>query len=326
MRKLLFSGMLLILIAMVFISPFVTPAVAQEGKVVLIPLGHGEGTKLLDLFVGNLTEWGYTVKFANGTINSTILDGVDILLLGSVWGANYTDAEVNAVKNWFEEGGKAIWVAGDSDYGGGNYIITNANKMLEAINSHIRVEPTSVEDPASNCGAAYRVAANVTNTDDSVASKLVEGVEHPILFHGPSILYGVKDDGTAVALEEESIENVHWVLKTSKYGVINDHDEIPPVAHENGQEGSFVVMAVEMYAGPASNNKIVVSSASPYGDYQPMFSWTYKNVTLDGPTLVKNTIDWMAQVEAPTNWTLYIGVGVGIIVVIAVVIILLKRK
>ena len=327
-RKIIASTILCLLVILFFAAPLFSSVAAQEKPVIAFTLGHGEGDFLLAELVDNLTAMGFECKFINDTIDASDLEGVDILILGSIWGEEntYSDSEINAIKAWFEEGKKAIWVAGDSDYGGGNYIIENANKILEAIGAHIRVEPTSVEDPESNCAAAYRVAANVTNKEDKVVAEIVEGVEKPVLFHGPSILYGLKD-GNPVALEEETIKNVYWVMKTSAAGVINDHDDIMPKAHENGQEGSFVVMAVELYAGPKSNNKIVVSSAAPYGDYRPMFIDEYKDVLLDGPILVKNTIEWMAKVEAPTPWTLYIVVGVAVIVVVvAVVVVMTKRK
>ena len=305
-------------------------AYAADTVKVVVVTAHNEGDPTAQGFKDNLTAWGFTVVEADTEINSSILEGAQILMMGSPYfGANYTSAEIQAVVNWFNEGGKTIWVAGDSDYeeAGGKYFSNNTNWVLEAIGSHLRVEPASVEDPESNAGASYRVVANVTNTEDEVTAPLVENVSK-VLCHGPTFLYGVLDDGTPVALENTTIENVHWVLKTSPAGVVVENDPTKTaVAHEVDQVGSFVVVAIEMYAGPKGNNKIIVSGAAPYGDYRPLITPEYHDVQLDGIQFMHNMMNWAKVVEEkPMDWTLYGIAGAVVAVVIVVVVLLMKKK
>jgi len=285
---------------------------------IVIDLSHGQGPsngnwtghKLEALtadFEGNLSVVkGYEVVWAT-ELTESVLANAQFLFLGSVYGKNLSDHEVDVIVNWFRQGEKTIWVGTDSDYGGARYIVDNTNRVLRAIGSKIRAEPTSVEDPFSNCAGAYRVRANVTNTGDSEVAGIVSGVNATkgVLFHGPTILYGFVD-GVAVSLETTNIENVHWVMKTGPSGIIVDHDFtiMPPVAHDDGQEGSFVIMAVEKYAGPNENCKIIVTGENPYGGYQPGFSAEYYGYDLEGPSVVMNAVDWGVLVESASDKTM----------------------
>jgi hypothetical protein len=298
-----------------FTTAMVSPVKATSKLKIVIDLSHGQGpsdgnwtgNKLEALhadFEGNLSVVkGYDVVWATELTESVLADA-QFLFLGSVYGENITDDELDVIVDWFRQGEKTIWVGTDSDYGGARYIVDNTNKVLRAIGSKIRAEPTSVEDPFSNCASAYRVRANVTNTEDAEVAGIVAGVNATkgVLFHGPTLLYGFVD-GVAVSLETTSIDNVYWVMKTGASGIVVDHDNIiqPPVAHEDTQEGSFVMMAVEKYAGPSEDCKIIVTSENPYGGYQPGFSSVYYDYPLDGPTLVMNAVDWGVMVESASD-------------------------
>ncbi len=295
-----------------------TPVNATSRLKIVIDLSHGQGPAsgdwtgnkleaLMADFEGNLTVVkGYDVVWAT-EISEAVLADAQFLFLGSVYGKNLTDHEVDVIVDWFQQGEKTIWVSSDSDYGGYNYIIENTNRVLRGIGSKIRAEPTSVEDPFSNCASSYRVRANVTNTGDPEVAGIVAGVEaaNGVLFHGPTILYGFMD-GVAVPLETTTIPNVHWVMKTGPSGILVDKDPTinPPVAHEDGQEGSFVIMAVEKFAGPNGDCKIIVTGENPYGGYQPGFSSEYYGYALDGPSLVMNAVDWGVEVESASDATM----------------------
>jgi len=286
-------------------------AIAAPKLKIVIDLSHGQGPSTGDWtghklereaanFEGNLTAKGYQVVWAT-EISESVLADAQFLFLGSVYGKNLTDAEVDVIVNWFRQGEKTIWVAADSDYGGYRYIVDNTNKVLRTIGSKIRAEPTAAQDPYANCGkAGYRLRANVTNVVDSEVAAIVSGVDNKkgVLFHGPTILYGFVN-GTAVALETTKVKNVYWVMKTGASGIIVDADPTVrlPIAHEDGQQGSFVIMAVERYAGPNGNCKIIVTGENPYGGYQPMFSSAYYGEALDGSNLVMNAVSWGVKVE-----------------------------
>lgn len=320
-----------------YTSIFPISQAAAKGVKIGFALGHGEAGRADTLpelanLEGNLTAAGDSILEIKGPLNSSVLADVQFLMLGSVFRKNYTSDEVAAVKSWFETGRKTIWVASDSDYGGGHYIILNSNRMLEAIGSKIRVEPTQVLDPVSNAKADYRVVANVLNTGDSEVASIVKGAGGT-LYHGPTILAGIQD-AKWVALETTKVENVFWVVKTSADSVVTDTDlpkgaEFGPKAHDNGAKGNFVIFAVERFAGPQKSSKVIVTGSTPYGDYEPIYKTSYYNVSLTGPTLVLNAIQWGEVIEEPSFFTLtniaLIAVVVAVVVV-AVGVVALRRR
>jgi hypothetical protein len=278
---------------------------------VVIDLSHGQGPSdgdwtghkleaLVANFEGNLTAKGLEVVWATKLDEATLADA-QFLFLGAPYKANFTDTELEAITRWFNQGEKTIWVGGDDDYGGST-APDEMNRVLRAIGSKIRLEPTGWEDPITNCGAGYRPRANVTNMDDAEVAGIVAGVDptNGVLMHGPGILYGFYN-GMAVPLETMMVPNVYWVMKSGGSAIIVDHDLNPPKVHENGQQGSVVAMAVEKYVCSKGNSKVIVSSENPYGGYQPMFSSTYYDITLDGPTLVMNAVDWGLNIESASD-------------------------
>ncbi len=331
-KRKLISTTLIALMIISFAAPFIftnVQAAETTNITIVIDASHGEisskSEALTNQLIGNLTAKGYNVIVAKGGINATVLENATALLVGAVYGANFTSAEILAIKNWYNTGNKFIWVNGDSDYSG-NYIVKNSNDILAAIGAHLRVEPTSVEDPESNCGAGYRVVANVTNNDPTVAP-IVKDVSK-VLFHGPSILYGINADGDPVALENTTLPNVYWIMKTSPAGIIVDHDLVSPVAHTVNQEGSFVIFAVELAAGPKANNVVMVSGAAGYGDYEPMFSDLYHDVNLTGSALVKQAIDYGVTKCQPAMGIdpMIITAAIGAVVVVVIIAAVLKKK
>lgn len=291
---------------------FNIPISNAQDSTIAFALGQGQGDKLLTELKGNLTALGYTIATDITEITESALADVDVLVLGAVYGANFTQDEVSAIATWFNLGEKGLWVGGDSDYGGYTYINDNMNDVLAAVSSGMRIEPTSVEDPESNCASAYRVAGSVVNTEDSEVADIVSGVSLA-LFHGPSILYAIED--STVSKLDSSVENVFWVMQTSGAGVVVDHDLIEPFAHENGEEGHLVLMGAEIYAGSGSNCKIIAAGASPYGDYQPICTDEYKGVTLQGMLLIVQSIEWLATVLAPAPAPLIPGFPIEAIII-----------
>jgi hypothetical protein len=319
---------------------------AQDGGKIVFDYSHGQFNDAVygnasypaaDYWLKeNLTDMGYEVVEAFNGLNDSVLSDAQGLILGGMYGETngFLASEVEAVANWFNGGNKFLWVGSDSDFGGASYISTNMSWILEEVGSHVYPEPTSVEDPESNCDASYRVVANVTSDHQNV-TELVAGTDK-VLMHGPTTLYGstsaASDQGT-VALEDTEIENVWPVLYYSPAAIVTDADLVPPVAHESGDEGSHIAMTVEVYAGQRESGIIAVSGASPYGDYRPMYASSYKNVTLSGYNVVKKTIDWGME-TAPTfenvspgiDWLLVGGIIGVIAVVIIILAIVMKRR
>jgi hypothetical protein len=335
MKRKLATALLVVALCMPLLGLAPKAVNAQATKIV-IDYSHGQyKSSIYDVWdkwmIDNLTDAGYNVVEAWGGLNATVLDGASALLIGSTFNGLITNAEVTAISEWFAAGNVFLWVAGDSDYYGSN-INDNATKVLEAVGSHIYPDGCDITDLESNAGGDYRPVANETS-DDAFVEDIVAGVTK-VLCHGPTTLYGstTADPATGiVALETTSIANVYPVLYYSEAAKIKNNDLIDPVAHTEGEEGSWLCMAVEVYAGTAMTSAIAVSGASPYGDYQPMYTDEYYGNTLDGYELVEQTIDWGIEwAEAatpPTDMTMILLLGgVGVVAIVIIVAIIFMRK
>jgi hypothetical protein len=322
-----------VLIAALFVPFLFAPAKAQAGGNILIDIYHGQYSSYVygyeDAWLDdNLTAAGYTVDFNNATITASALSDVDAFLVGSQYRDTnaFSASEITAIGNWFNEGGKFLWVGCDSDYGGYQYINDNMTAILAACGSHVYPEPISVSDSYSNCNASYRVIANVTSTNAFVAP-IVDGVSR-VLMHGPTCLYGSTsgDGANPVNLETGSVTNVYPVLYYGGSATIGDSDLVAPLAHSDGDEGSFVAMTVEMSAGEAATGVIMVSGASPYGDYKPMYADEYYGVGLSCPALVLLAIEFGMNPPAGMDFMLIAAIGGAVVVVIIIIVIVMKKK
>jgi hypothetical protein len=311
---------------------------------IVFDMGHGQYTDTIfaaeDAWLeNNLTAMGFNVIWAWGGLNDTILEDATGLMIGGIYGSTngFTAAEITAVSDWFNEGNKFLWVGSDSDFSGYAYINNNASLILDAVGSHVYPEAISISDAYSNCNASYRVVANGTSTDPFVAS-IVDGVDG-VLMHGPTSLYGSTSgaEGTdVVALENTTIENVYPLMYYGASATITDSDLVPPLAHNDGESGKFVATTIEINAGEDGTGVIVVSGASPYGDYQPMTTNEYYGVAMTGMTFVTQVIgfgmDFAMFPYEPTpapfaiDPMLLLAIGVGVVVLIIIVVVVVKRK
>lgn len=333
-RRAFTLGILGALMAALLIGP--APVTAAGTGTIVFDYSHGqENSNLInttDLWLANnLTDLGYTVVWAKGGINSSVMDGAVGFVAGSIYGTSngYTTSEISALEDWYADGRKFAWIGYDSDYGGNQYINDNMTALLEAMGSHVYGEPLSVEDPESNAGAGYRPVASVTS-DDAFVAPIVEGIEK-VLMHGPTCLYGSDSDTPGegvdtVALETESIENVYPFLYYSPDATIVNGDLIDGYEHEEGDTGSFVAATIEINAGETGDNVIIVSGASPYGDYRPMFESEYYDVELS-EMIVPQAIDFGMNQAQAQDMTLILVIGaIGAVVVVIIIIAVMRRK
>ncbi|MHA1613427.1 MAG: hypothetical protein ACTSYJ_01170 [Candidatus Thorarchaeota archaeon] len=296
----LFASILAIPTAQAAVTPFAT----APGTIVF-DYSHGQESSsgtvaALDAFLeANLTAMGFDVVWARGGINATILTDAVAFVAGSIYGAGngYLAAEITAIDEWFNAGNKFMWIGYDSDYTSapdqGQMNNDNMTLILEAVGSHVYGEPAAIEDPISSCGSGYRAIANTTTTNLDLAA-FVQGVTG-VMMHGPTLLYGSEAGAwntSAVALETTEIDNVYPLLYYGGNATIMNGDLIDPIAHDEGDVGSFVATTLELNAGTDGSSALVVSGASPYGDYRPMFTDLYYNVTMDGNNFVKNTLKY----------------------------------
>jgi len=179
---------------------------------------------------------------------------------------SYSEAEVTAINDWLDEGGKTIWLCGDSDYGSDYLRIDTTNALLEDIGSVLRVEHCATQDPVSNGGAAYRVLS-VTDNIAEEFEFLAVGVDRA-LTHSPGPLTAYSG-GRYWALAEEQPDDVYVLLTTSEAGQIVD--ENPPLSEsvEPGDDGPFVTVAVEV--DWTKGNMVILEGEAPFASYMPMY-------------------------------------------------------
>ena len=269
---------------------------AQDQVVtVAVDLSHGESDKYLDYIMGNITFVNW-IKIDAG-INSSVLSNVDVLILGQPT-TGLAAEEVAAVMDWLNTGNKVLWVASDSDYGGGPSSQAAANDLLEAVGAKLRIETGAVYDDIFNAGAYYRVLGVMRpdNIPGMATDILAENITKPILFHGPSVIIWVDEDGNPHDPVTEIFPGLIRIAWTSGNAYIADN-EAPALILYNpfvDRNREFVMLAAEYWQD--SNVLIVASGESPYGDYEPGWSWSYHGVDLDGPQYVTNMIRWFTHI------------------------------
>jgi len=248
----------------------------------------------LDAIMKNITEVDWVV--VTGELKAADLTGASMLILVKVdYSLNYTKAELDAIKAWYDTGGKAIWVAGDSDYLPDQQPrIPTGNAVLEKIGSVLRFEDCEAVDPVSSAGADYRVLG-VSELCDKEVDFIVAGVTRA-LFHGPGIVVGYSG-GKYLKLEKEKPAGVYMIMSTSSNGRCDDLNPPKPAIHTAGEKGNFPLMVMQLDF--AKKNVIIASSDAPFDHYDAMYMpelRNYKRYAVDypqqGARLFKNIIDF----------------------------------
>jgi len=296
MKKKILSILLLTTLALSLCS-VAAPTLAANPKVVVHLKGALEPDTQLTYVMSNMSWVSWSVVY--GDIGASELTGANMLIMIQADSSlEYSDAELSKIKSWFEEGGKAIWVAADSDFGNDAMRQASANSALEYIGSALRFEASSTEDPVSNGGAPYRVLGVSDNVDPEFAH-LVSGVERG-LYHGPGFIIGY-EGGAYVALETDAPDGVYIIMTTSEAGVVVDNSEPSPEVHEAGDEGSFPVMALEVDYD--SGNIVIATGDAPFGQYMGLYKPEMLRADRygadanpqQGGRLFENIIDYVTQ-------------------------------
>jgi carbohydrate-binding DOMON domain-containing protein len=319
MKILVTSIILALLLATI---PVLTISNAQVGTITIaVDLGHGEKDKYLNYIMGNITQVTidgktYSVKWVtignNTPITPDLLANVDILLIGQPT-TGFTPDEMNAILDWLKKGNKALYVAGDSDYGSGPASISAVNDLLEYIGVKLRLEHAGVySDPNytytykgkvyPTCAAAYyRMLAFVEpdNVPYLFTSMLDEGITKPILMHGPTVLIFVDETG---AYHDPVNETYPGLIRIAWYHMAYITDNQPPAPYiydpllygQGTGNWSFIGYAAEYW--DKYNSVVTVAGESLYGDYEPAWASSYYGVELDGPKFVTNLVAWWVKI------------------------------
>lgn len=299
----------ILLLLLLPLSSLVAAAAESQPLVkvtVAVDLAHGESDKYLNYIMGNITFVNW--KIINTTITSDMLSGVDILLIGQPRVAFAPD-ELEAISSWLNTGRKVLYIAGDSDYGGGPATIDAVNKLLEYIGAKLRLEQASVYSSEDQnytykgvtyptvAKAYYRMLAFVEpdNIPELYTWILDQGVTKPILMHGPGAVIWVDENGVYHNPVNETFPGlirIAWFHKA----YIGDNNPPPPYVYNPIMYGQgaglfdFIGYAAEYWKD--KNVVITVASESLYGDYEPAWASSYYGVDLDGPRFVENLFKW----------------------------------
>jgi len=285
--------------------------VFASAATVAVDLAHGENDKYL---VGDVidrdtnetlaqgiiptittVDWAYIgdpaqadvlgIKNLGDKITYDSLKDVKVLIIGQP-SSPFDPEEIEAIAQWFSEGGKVLWVAGDSDYGSGVQVQEYVDTLLDQLGVRLRLDLASVEDPQSNAGAGYRVIG-IVNPDENTPDRdmLVQGFQHDgkVLYHGPGVVAWVDENGDWHPLVDGEVpEGVYRIVKTSEAGTIVENNDPAANIYLAGDEGVFTLLAAEMVPGESGTNVLIVSGESPYGDYEPTWSPKYHGVARYG--------------------------------------------
>lgn len=345
MERRIFPLLLLGLLLVSMLSASGAQAARDTGPVVLVDLSHGEASTGLDTMFKVLPEFQWVVLvpseedannlplvvqvLAKEIWVGTLADVADMLGLvdGIIVGqpaAQFTPDEIAVLVDWFYSDSnkiKFIWLAGDSDYPaqGGNLEIAQStiNAILEELGAQLRHDYVSVEDPVNFAKRTYRVIGTVM--PDEPLGFLAAGAD-AVLFHGPGALAYVDENGEWRSLSDSAPEGVFRIVWTSEEAYIVEHQPAQQgapgslgMAYTAGDVGRFVLMAAEIIPVTIEDSTvpriILLSSETPYGGYQPMITYLYKGIPLDGPRFVRNVLLWasgtMGELKAFAE--LYIG-------------------
>ncbi|MDT7889798.1 MAG: hypothetical protein RQ885_12615 [Desulfurococcales archaeon] len=299
------------------------PARSAITYVVLVDLAHGESAKGLDVFAKTLYDAEIYVLLSSerdlaklDPISRNLISGyligsldkmatpdgrtvtltsllTDLLIIPQPT-TEFTEAEIQAIKSYLGTRGKAIWLAGDSDYPPGETTISIINKILEALGSNLALDYISIEDPVSNAGAPYRVVAMIKPSEK--LSFLGFGAER-ILMHGPgAIAYRDLATGSWRAIKPGDVPSGIEVIAWSTPNGRVVENTAPPrgllgQAYSAGDTGSYPMVATQILTR-LNNSIVILSSETPLGGYQPMITAEYYGVMLDGPRFVRNMVLW----------------------------------
>jgi len=271
---------------------------------------------------------GYNVEVRQGGFGEGVLDGVDMLVIGAFHGdraRGFEDWELGSLTGWWASGERrVIWIASVGDFIveypritslGPTCIVSNnpparafgwhsqfnANRLLEALGSRIRVDMASISSPWGP-------------VEGFIVSGALGLKEGKVILPMAAPLYVVQGN-TTVNPFNTSLEGISVVVYAES--TISNYDnprEVrdlskDPVFYEKGAKGTYPVMVVERlegrmvvvsgdtmvggfigaYASGCHLNVIQAGLYSPYWEW-PASTGEVRKENYEGPALVKATI------------------------------------
>jgi hypothetical protein len=140
----------------------------------------------------------------------------------------------------------------------------------------------------------------IVEPDNKYDAQIIAYGAHKVLFHGPGAVAWVDSKGNWHKLTDPNTpQNIIKIVVTTSGGRVVEHQPVAPgapgefgKAHHVGETGVFVLMGAEVLGKKAPYNVVIASGESPYGGYQPMVTFRYHGIPLDGPRFVRNVFLW----------------------------------
>ncbi|MHA1115795.1 MAG: hypothetical protein ACTSRR_13260 [Candidatus Heimdallarchaeaceae archaeon] len=285
-------------------------------KKIAIDIGHSPVHITYDLFKTDYLESGNIVDEIE---NFTNIYDYDMLLIPASR-VNYTLDEMNAIKTWFANPDKLLWIAGDSDYAGQFISHKSINPLLEYIDSKLRLDSGAVSDLYSNDGTGYRVIATNPGTG-TVAKKVTKGVKR-ILLHGPTSIYGL-ENGNFVDLRTQKIEGIEVLFSYNESAEMLDQDY-------SNTESDFYISIDEKGNYPAvvyedfGESHLIVSGEVLFSTYKNMYGEEGEHGSpIQGKLFVNNLLNYF---YTTTSLPVIFLIIIGPLSVVAIIALYIKQK
>jgi len=195
--------------------------------------------------------------------------------------SNYTDAEIQVIKD-FVAGGGSLIITSRADYDDKGMAVADAayqsaaqgNRVLSAIGSNLRFNDDEVIDNTSNGGQNFRLYFDdYTSSKYGLTNNILKGLTYSA-YSGCSVM--LKDGG--------SDEKVDWLVKGHDTTETMDSDlqnDATPVS-----KGNVNSLAAEILPG---GGKVIVAGTTFFSDFETL---TVDNA-YSNSTITNNIIDWM---------------------------------
>ncbi|MHA1115794.1 MAG: hypothetical protein ACTSRR_13255 [Candidatus Heimdallarchaeaceae archaeon] len=306
MKKTIIGLLLIVTFLATIPSTFAySTSIKVKDKIIMIDVSHGAYHTEVENFKGNLTE---ATNVTVVTLESDFLTNFDAdadALFMSGPDEMYTGAETEKIKEWFSQGGKFLFIGGDSDYGG--YFSPAAiNSLLRNLGASIRLDSTSISDETNNDGASYRVAATQPGTGD-VAKKVTKGMKAGFILHGPCSIVGYNTSAAVpeyLDLRNVTLPSVEILYKYSADAVSGDSDVsgLPTDLYaESDITGNYPAVVLETIG----NSYLVLAGEAIFTDYKSMYdqfteTGEYNGGVTYGQMFVNNLVNYfLGTVQAP---------------------------
>ncbi|MHA2308715.1 MAG: zinc dependent phospholipase C family protein [Candidatus Heimdallarchaeaceae archaeon] len=238
----------------------------------------------LSAFTSTLERDICEVVFNDEEITALSLVGVDLLIITQpMEGTNLTLAEVNAINNWYQTGGKLI-ISGKTDFYDTSYLAIE--EICEVLETKIRINDDSVY---TNQNDPEYFQDWYCSTDeygtDSVATEITDILTRKIQFYSPCSLYSTT-----------SSSDVHWLIYGEKMFYQADRNPpAPEVIHDdsnNNQGGTSIPLAgIEI----TSTSAIAIFAATIWSDYDFGLS------NRDNTYFIWNVIEYLLDIDLDAN-------------------------